>query len=179
MRPPLGAAASGGSVALARGFAVATSDTGHQGEGRSYDVDQQASLDFAQVAVAQVTRVAKQIVARYYGQDARYSYFTGCSTGGREAMLMTQRYPTYYDGVISGDPAMRTGFSRFGNQWRQAAFAEFAPKDSAGKPQPHKLYSEADKKLFVDSMLNVCDANDGPRTAWCSTRTPARSIRPC
>ena len=161
VRPPLGAAASGGSVALARGFAVATSDTGHQGEGRSYDVDQQASLDFAQVAVAQVTRVAKQIVARYYGEGARYSYFTGCSTGGREAMLMTQRYPTYYDGVISGDPAMRTGFSRFGNQWRQAAFAEFAPKDSAGKPQPHKLYSEADKKLFVDSMLAVCDANDG------------------
>jgi feruloyl esterase len=161
VRPPVGAAAAGGMTALARGFAVASSDTGHEGTGRSYDVDQQASLDFAQVAVAQVTRIAKQIVARYYGQDAKYSYFTGCSTGGREGMLMTQRYPTYYDGVISGDPAMRTGFSGLGNTWRRVMFNQAAPKDAAGKPQPNKLFSESDKKLLVSSMLNSCDALDG------------------
>ncbi len=71
-----------------------------------------------------MAELAKQIIAHYYGQPARYSYFAGCSTGGREAMLMTQRYPAEFDGVISGDPAMRTGFSQIGNNW------------SAGRLQP-------------------------------------------
>jgi feruloyl esterase len=76
-------------------------------------------------------------------------------------MLMTQRYPTYYDGVISGDPAMRTGFSGLGNTWRRVMFNQAAPKDSAGKPQPNRLFSESDTKLLVNSMLNSCDALDG------------------
>src|SRR5215831_13371906 len=113
VRPPVGAAAAGGDPGLARGFAVVSTDTGHKGAtfDRTYDVDQQASLDFAQIAVDRVAELAKQIIAHYYGQPAQYSYFTGCSTGGREAMLMTQRFPAEFDGVISGDPAMRTGFS--------------------------------------------------------------------
>src|SRR5215469_4746110 len=109
VRPPVGAAAAGDNPGLARGFAVVSTDTGHKGTtfDRSYDVDQQASIDFAQVAVGRVAELAKQIIAHYYGQGAQHSYFAGCSTGGREAMLMTQRYPTEFDGVISGDPAMR------------------------------------------------------------------------
>jgi feruloyl esterase len=93
VRPPLGSAATGDNSGLARGFAVVSTDTGHKGAtfDTSYNVDQQASLDFAQVAVARVTELAKQIIASYYGQPARYSYFAGCSTGGREGMLMTQR----------------------------------------------------------------------------------------
>ena len=119
VRSPVGAAAAGDNPGLARGFAVVSTDTGHKGAtfDRTYNVDQQASLDFAQVAVGRVAELAKQIVAQYYGQPARYSYFAGCSTGGREAMLMTQRYPGEFDGVISGDPAIRTGFSRIGNNW--------------------------------------------------------------
>jgi feruloyl esterase len=140
-----------------------STDSGHKGEtfDRSYDVDQQASLDFAQVAVPRVAEVAKQIVAHYYGGPAEHSYFAGCSTGGREAMLMTQRFPTYFDGVISGDPAIRTGFSRLGNAWRTAAFAQNAPKDAAGAPLLHKLFSEADHKTLANGILAACDANDG------------------
>ena len=55
----------------------------------SFMRDQQASLDFAYVAVGRVAALAKQIVAQYYGRPADHSYFAGCSTGGREAMLMT------------------------------------------------------------------------------------------
>ncbi|HEY6341551.1 MAG TPA: DUF6351 family protein [Bryobacteraceae bacterium] len=163
VRPPVGAAAAGDQSGLARGFAVVSTDTGHTGAtfDGSYDQDQQASLDFAQVAVGRVTEIAKQIVAQYYGRPAQYSYFAGCSTGGREAMLMTQRYPNYFDGVISGDPAMRTGFSQIGNNWAAVAFNQIAPKDDAGKPQPNKVFSEADKKLIVDGVLKACDANDG------------------
>src|SRR5580658_6275449 len=163
VRPPVGGAAAGDQSGLARGFAVVSTDTGHTGAtfDRSYDQDQQASLDFAQIAVGRVTEIAKQIVAQYYGKPAQYSYFAGCSTGGREAMLMTQRYPNYFDGVISGDPAMRTGFSQIGNNWAAVAYNQIAPKDDAGKPQPNKVFSEADKKLIVDGVLKACDANDG------------------
>jgi hypothetical protein len=95
------------------------------------------------------------------GGRRRYSYFVRCSTGGREAMLMTQRYPSYFDGVVSGDPAMRTGFSQIGNNWAAVAFNQIAPKDDAGRPQPNKVFSESDKKLIVNGILNACDANDG------------------
>ena len=163
VRPPVGSAASGDNPGLARGFAVVSTDTGHKGAtfDRSYDVDQQASLDFAQVAVDRVAEIAKQIIAHYYGQPARHSYFAGCSTGGREGMLMTQRYPDEFDGVISGDPAMRTGISRIGNTWSAVAFNEIAPKDDSGRPQPNKVFSESDIQLIVKGVLDACDANDG------------------
>jgi tannase/feruloyl esterase len=163
VRPPVGAAAAADNPGLARGFAVVSTDTGHKGAtfDRTYDADQQASIDFAQVAVGQVAELAKQIIAHYYGQGAQHSYFAGCSTGGREAMLMTQRYPAAFDGVISGDPAIRTGFSQIGNNWSAVAFNQIAPKDDAGRAEPNKVFSESDIKLVVNGILNACDANDG------------------
>jgi len=135
VRPPLGAAAAGDSSALARGFAVVSTDTGHQGGDRSFFQDQQAGLDFAYVAIGKVAVAGKQILTQYYGQPARYSYFVGCSTGGREAMTMTQRYPEYFDGVVSGDPAMRTSYAQIGRAWTTVAFNQIAPRDDAGPRQ--------------------------------------------
>ena len=74
---------------------------------------------------------------------------------------MTQRYPDYFDAVISGDPAMRTGFSQIGNNWSAVAYNQIAPKDDAGRPQPGKVFSDSDKKLIVKGILDQCDANDG------------------
>ena len=161
VRPPLGAAASGDTPALARGFAVISTDTGHQGGDRSFFQDQQAGLDFAYVAIGKVTVVGKQILAHYYGQPARFSYFVGCSTGGREAMTMTQRYPDYFDGVISGDPAMRTGYAQIGRAWTTTAFNQIAPRDASGKLLTSPVFSDADKKVVVNGLLSACDANDG------------------
>src|SRR5262245_50289036 len=112
---PTGAQAAGDQPALVRGFAVATTDTGHQSSGGAFDggfmQDQQAALDFEYVAIGRVTVLAKQIIESYYGKPVTHSYFVGCSTGGREAMLMSQRYPLYFDGIVAGSPAMRTGHS--------------------------------------------------------------------
>jgi len=166
VRPPVGVAAVGANPGLARGFAVVSTDTGHKSDAvfdRSYDADQQASIDFAHFAIGDVTIVAKQIVAKYYGRPADYSYFTGCSTGGREAMVMTQRYPSYFDGVVSGDPAIHVGYSGLANAWLRAAFNEAAPKDASGRPQPQLLFSDADKRLVADGVLAACDADDGVR----------------
>jgi hypothetical protein len=67
-------------------------------------IDQEAALNFAHASVGKVTAAAKAIIARYYGQPPARSYFVGCSTGGREGMLASQRYPAEYDGIVAGAP---------------------------------------------------------------------------
>lgn len=161
--PPLGSQAAGDNPALARGFAVVSTDTGHKGAAfdAAFMKDQLASLDFAYIAIGRVTVLSKEIIAQYYGQPAKHSYYDGCSTGGREAMMMSQRYPTYFDGIISGDPAMRTGYSNIGLANARAAFAKIAPKDASGKPDPTKDFSDGDKKLLAGSIMKTCDELDG------------------
>ncbi|MBS1872907.1 MAG: tannase/feruloyl esterase family alpha/beta hydrolase [Acidobacteria bacterium] len=163
--PPVGPVAAGGRPALSRGFAVASTDTGHQGRvfDGSFLADQQAALDFAYVAIGRVAQLAKQIVVSYYSKPANHSYFTGCSTGGREAMIMTQRYPSYFDGVISGAPAMRTGYSNLADRWMVTMLNRVAPKDPEGKPQAAKALTAGEKKTIMDALLEACDANDGLR----------------
>ncbi|HEY1206777.1 MAG: tannase/feruloyl esterase family alpha/beta hydrolase [Bryobacteraceae bacterium] len=165
VQPPLGASAAGSEPGLARGFAVASTDSGHKGGvfDASFMQDQQASLDFAYAAIGRVAEVAKRIIEQHYGKPADRSYFAGCSTGGREAMLMAQRYPTYFDGIIAGAPAMRTSFSHIGDRWVAATLNEIAPKDAQGLPVTREALSESDKKAVIEGLLNACDAADGLR----------------
>ena len=161
--PPLGGQAAGDSPALARGFAVVSTDTGHKGAvfDAAFMKDQLADLNFAYIAVGRVAILSKEIIAQYYGQAAKHSYYDGCSTGGREGMLMSQRYPTYFDGIVVGDPAMRTGYSNIGLTYARNAFAQIAPKDASGKPEPAKDFSPSDKKLLADAIMKSCDEKDG------------------
>jgi hypothetical protein len=161
---PIGANAAGDMPALLRGFAVVTTDTGHQsraGFDASFMQDQQAALDFAFVAVGRVALLAKQIVAERYGRPAHHAYFAGCSTGGREAMLMAQRYPTYFDGIVAGAPAMRTGHSNLALRWNVATFNRIAPRDASGRPVPSQAFSDVDRKAVLAGVLDACDARDG------------------
>jgi len=164
VQPPIGAVATGGMPALARGFAVVSTDTGHTGQNgfdASFMAEQQASLDFAYQAVGRVATVAKQIIAQHYAKAPDRSYFAGCSTGGREAMLMAQRHPTFFDGIIAGAPAMRTNFSGIGDEWVATQLNTVAPKDEKGQPLTRQALSDADKKTVIDGFLNACDAGDG------------------
>ncbi|QAU47212.1 tannase/feruloyl esterase family alpha/beta hydrolase [Bradyrhizobium guangzhouense] len=163
IRPPLGYQAAGEVPALARGFAVVSTDSGHQGAvfDASFLRDQEAALNFATASVGKVTIAAKAIVTHYYGQGAKHSYFTGCSTGGREAMLASARYPDQFDGIVAGAPAMRTGNSNIGLAWVNAAFSRIAPKDASGKPEPAKAFSADERKLITNAILDACDAKDG------------------
>jgi hypothetical protein len=170
--PPLGRTGQG-DAALARGFAVVTTDTGHRGEvfDASFMAEQQASLDFAYQAVGRVAVLAKQILAQHYGRPAAHAYFMGCSTGGREGMLMTQRYPTYFDGVVVGAPAMRTSFSGIGDEWVATMLNRVAPLDASGKPDGRRAFSDADRKAVIDGLLASCDAADGLRDGIVSDPT--------
>jgi feruloyl esterase len=160
---PTGAQAAGERPALARGFAVATSDTGHQSGSGAFDgsfmQDQQAALDFEFVAIGRLAVIAKQVIETYYGRPPAHSYYVGCSTGGREAMVMSQRYPLYFDGVVAGAPAMRTGHSNLATRTVTVALNAIAPKDANGKPG--QALSDSDKKAVIAKLLEVCDARDG------------------
>ncbi len=163
---PTGANYAGDTPALSRGFVVASTDTGHKAKTGPFDFsfmrDQQAYLDFAFLANAEVAGVTKQIVAHYYARPVAYSYFVGCSTGGREGMILSQRYPTVFNGIVSGDPAMRTGLSNLAiGQWIPVAYNQAAPKDASGKPQIDKFLTDSDRKLFMDALMKRCDAKDG------------------
>lgn len=164
VQAPIGASAAGNEPGLARGFAVASTDTGHQGRGgfdASFLQDQQANLDFAYEAIGRVAEVAKRIVTQHYGRPPEHSYFAGCSTGGREAMLMAERYPTYFDGILAGAPAMRTNFSGIGDRWVAVTLNEIAPKDDKGLPVTRNALSDGDKKTVIEGLLQACDAADG------------------
>ena len=124
--------------------------------------DQQAYLDFAYLANAEVATLAKQLIAQHYGKQAAFSYFSGCSTGGREGMILSQRYPTVFNGIISGDPAMRTGLSNLAiGRWIPIVFNQIAPKDANGKLTIEQSITDADRKLIMDALMKRCDAKDG------------------
>lgn len=161
---PLGAQAAGGTPALARGFAVVSTDTGHTGKGgfdASFLQDQQASLDFAYAAIGKVAEVAKRIIAAHYQRPPDRSYFAGCSTGGREGMMMAQRYPRLFDGIVSGAPAMRTSFSGIGDQWVAVQLNQVAPKNAQGQPDTRNALTAGQKQHVIDGFLDACDALDG------------------
>jgi feruloyl esterase len=151
-----------GSVGAPVG-AIST-DTGHQAAGgfdASFMEDQQAALDFYYASNGKMAPIAKAMVAAHYGLPADYSYYVGCSTGGREGMIMSQRFPLYFDGIVSGAPAMRTGHSNMSLAYINAAFSEYAPAGEDGQASPADLLSDTDRKLIVDSLIAACDADDG------------------
>lgn len=163
VQPPIGALAAGDRPALARGFAVVSTDTGHRGAGfdASFFADQEAMLNFLYVANGKLAPVAKALIAAYYTRPPEHSYFVGCSTGGREAMIMSQRYPGYFDGIVAGAPAMRTGFSNLGMRSVSVALAAAAARDASGAPLPGTALTDIERRLVVDAAVAACDAHDG------------------
>jgi feruloyl esterase len=94
--------------ALRLGYATAGTDTGHQEPGGAWAIGHpEKMIDFAYRATHEMTVKAKQIVRAFYDRPAQYSYFKGCSTGGRMAVMEAQRYPDDYDGIIAGALANR------------------------------------------------------------------------
>src|SRR5439155_11282277 len=94
--------------ALRLGYATAGTDTGHQEQGGNWAIGHpEKMIDFGYRATHEMTVKAKQIVKAFYDENAKYSYFKGCSTGGRMALMEAQRYPEDYDGIIAGSLANR------------------------------------------------------------------------
>src|SRR5215468_1921675 len=95
--------------ALGRGFAVAATDTGHSGitePGGTFAADRQKLLDYAFRSLHVTAEAAKTVMRAYYGVAPTKSYFEGCSTGGRQALILAQRFPTDFDGITVGAPVL-------------------------------------------------------------------------
>ena len=70
------------------------------------NVNQYLLLDFASVALNDMTVLGKTVTKSYYGIPPKYSYWNGCSTGGRQGLMMAQQYPEQYDGILAACPAI-------------------------------------------------------------------------
>ena len=164
VQAPLGMVATGGTPALARGFAVVSTDTGHTGQNgfdASFMAEQQATLDFAYQAVGRVASVAKQIIAQHYAKAADRSYLRRMF----DRRTRGDAHGTASPDVLRRDhlrtPAMRTNFSGIGDEWVATQLNAVAPKNEQGQPLTRQALSEADKKTVIDGFLNACDAGDG------------------
>ena len=98
------------SSLLDDGFAMATTDTGHESDNDpTFYYDDLAKLNFAFRANHLTTVLAKRIITAFYGQPVQHAYLWGCSNGGRAALVEALRYPDDYDGIIAGAPAIDYG----------------------------------------------------------------------
>jgi feruloyl esterase len=136
--------------ALRRGYATSATDDGHADHGAAFALGHpEKSIDFAYRADREMTVEAKALIKAFYGREARYSYWNGCSGGGREGLLQAYRYPDEFDGIIAGDPA---NINR--NTWA-LWIAVHAFKDPADYIPPAKY------PMIHRAVLEACDAKDG------------------
>jgi feruloyl esterase len=140
------------ATALSAGYAAASTDTGHEGNTAEFATDHpEKMIDFAWRAVHEMTVAAKAITAAYYSNAPKYSYWNGCSTGGRQALAEAQRFPADYDGIISGDPANYVTGTQGAQVWTNA----ISHKTEAGYIPPAKY------PAIHQAVLDQCDALDG------------------
>src|SRR6266446_1008039 len=134
--------------ALGRGYATSSTDTGHVGGSGSFALGHQEKLiDFGYRSEHEMTVKSKAIVKAFYGNAPQFSYWNGCSTGGRQGLKEAQMFPNDYDGIIAGAPANRTAMSLW------VAFAVL--KDEAS-------YIPAEKYPVIhQAVLNGWDSADG------------------
>ena len=145
---------SGRSLAsgLERGYATASTDTGHVGGGASFGYEHPEKVtDFGWRAVHEMTVTAKQVIATYYGAGPQYAYWFGCSAGGRQAMKEAQRFPEDYDGIIAGAP---------GNDWMGRAAGSLRVAKRLEANEDARLSAD-EVELVHTSVLAACDAADG------------------
>ncbi len=140
------------SEALRRGFATASTDTGHVGGSGKFALGHPEKLiDFGYRSEHEMTVKAKAIVAAYYGNSPKYSYWNGCSTGGRQGLREAQTFPADYDGIIAGAAANPRTHLGAASLW----IASATLKDPASYI-PKEKYAVIHK-----AVLEACDALDG------------------
>ena len=142
------------SYGLTRGYATASTDTGHQGPDPRFALDNpQGEIDFAWRAVHETAVGAKEFIEQHYGRAPDYAYFRGCSTGGRQALMEAQRFPGDFDGWSVGAPIYDyTDKQIYNASW--VAKALFGNERSGYVPR-EKL------RALGEAVYASCDAADG------------------
>ena len=143
--------------ALMRGYATASTDTGHKSGGGSFDAEWAIGRpdlveDYGHRGLHLTTVNGKAITSAFYGTPPIYAYYTGCSKGGQQGLMEAQRYPDDYDGIVAGNPAHDwTRFYVGAHLWyAQATLSDpesYIPPDTVG--------------LLADAVNAACDNLDG------------------
>ena len=134
-------------------LALASTDMGHSSDDKAWGADAQKRVDFAYRGVHVTAVAAKALIERYYGRKPRYSYFAGCSDGGREALMEAQRYPEDFDGITAGAAAMNfVTQNTFYHGWQARVNVDANGKVILGPEKVPVLHKAA---------LESCDATDG------------------
>lgn len=161
--PAIGVLPSGSTVALAQRFAVISSDGGHEGPSAAFAADQQARLDYAYAGLGPIAKLGQGLVGEFYGRPARDSYFAGCSNGGREAMMVAERFPDLFNGVIAGDPGFNLTRAGIAEMWSVQHLDAIAPRDAHGAPILSEALTQGDLHRVSEEVLKACDRLDGLR----------------
>lgn len=147
---------------LGQGYAVVSTDAGHQGSSAEFGLDPRARVDHAFDAHHKTALAARALVQQRYGRAPDHAYFSGCSGGGRQGMMFAQRYPELFDGITAGAPAMRVASgATVAAMWNSQRLLEIAPKDASGAPILSRAFSPADLDVVAKGVLQACDAADG------------------
>jgi feruloyl esterase len=168
--------------AVRKGFASSSTDTGHDAAKEplatfAYVTPENPNgrrklIDFAYLSVHETAVLSKRVIEAYYGAAPKYSYWVGCSTGGRQGLQEAQRYPEDFDGLVVGAP----GVSLTGNVTRRLWIGQSQAGDGA--------IPDAKLPLLTKAIYEKCDALDGlkdgliddPRACHFD---PARDVAKC
>jgi feruloyl esterase len=181
---------------LTFGLAVAMTDTGHESSAGFYDFldgsfglsggqpDLAAREDFEYRAVHQTTVDSQRIVQAYYAPPYPIyyaSYFDGCSTGGRQALVEAQQFPHDFRAIVAGDPGIGDPIAGF--NWNAQALLQ----------TPSSYLSPSDIELVDQAVMKECDGIDGvvdgliqdprkcnfdPATLLCTTGQTSNCLKP-
>ncbi len=137
--------------ALRRGYSTSSTDTGHVGGSASFGLGHpEKVIDFAYRSEHEMTVKAKAIVNAFYGNAPKFSYWNGCSAGGRQAMKEAQMFPLDYDGIIAGSP----GLDWSGRTAQAVRITQALQKEDA-------RLSPATAQVLHGAVVGACDALDG------------------
>jgi feruloyl esterase len=155
----VGNGAWGGSIqygplgdALRRGYAAASTDTGHTGTDASFAMGHPEKLiDFGYRSVHETAVLGKATAATLYGEKPRVAYFDGCSGGGRMSFMEAQRFPDDFDGIIAGAP----GYNRTDVAFQTLGMAQ------ATHASPESFIPASKYPALHRAALETCDSLDG------------------
>ena len=170
----IGGVGVGAPTALDRGFAVVSTDAGHDNRTNSdperqgsvaFGFDYEARLDYAERSLEVVADVGRALVTAFYNQAPDNSYFFGCSNGGRQGMIFAQRFPDKFDGIVATAPAFDVPRAAVAQAWDTQVFARLARQmdlvDEQDEPLIHRTFSDDDLAIVSDAVLEACDGLDG------------------
>jgi len=139
------------ATALAAGYAASSTDTGHTGGSANFALGHpEKVIDFGWRAVHELAETSKKVIAAHYGTAAKFSYWNGCSAGGRQGLKAAQKFPADFNGIVAGAP----GLDWTGRAAQAARIEKVLATEAARLLQPQR-------QLLHRAALDACDAVDG------------------